>query len=496
MAIPRKPANAGNTPNQASGSARASGGYPAAPQRPERPSRMPQSPARPQYVNIDPDELEPERTFHQEDDYVLIDDIDEEPEYVAPRPSPQPSVQTPTARQPQREAAVVEEDIDEEDAEAIADQYENWTEEDVLAARALLDLLNSDKSSELLLNGPTSILYKSNGVRVHAKHIQFSSVQAYHQFIDDIILEHTDTADRINAKEGVNYLIEGQLTLPNWEDEDTPPLLARVHVVAPPVVPEAKVTIAKKSRYQLTLDNIISNGSLSPIMGEFLKAVARGRVTTVFSGLSGSGKTTLLEALSHHFDPNDRIIVVEDTPELRFPITDVVYLHSTSPKPGFDQSKVVSLEWLVSSTNRMRPDRIVVGEVRGGEMSEFLIAANSGADGSLTTMHASNPKLTLDKMVSLAMKSSSSKSELSVARDIASTVQIIVQMSLIEGQHIVTQIEEVTRVVRKETGGIVTQTLFEYNRDTRKFQASNRPSADLMSYFSQRGIELDMGWFR
>lgn len=383
----------------------------------------------------------------------------------------------------------------ESDAE-IADEYETFSPEDVSAARELLALLNDSSSSELIMNGPTSILYKKDGMRVHAKNIKFSSVEAYHQFIDDVILDYTDTKDRIRSKVGQNYLIEGQLTFPDWEDETAPPLLARVHIVAPPVVSEAKVTIAKKSRYQLTLDTIVANGSLSPQMGEFLKAITRGRVTTVFSGLSGSGKTTLLEALSYNFDPNDRIIVVEDTPELKFPVTDVVYLHSTSAKPGFDPNKVISLEWLVSSTNRMRPDRIIVGEIRGGEMSEFLIAANSGADGSMTTMHASSPKLTLDKMVSLSMKSSSSKSEVSVARDIASTVQLIVQMSLIDGRHIITQIEEVTRTVRKETGGIVTQTLFEYDRNKNIFQPVQRPSAELTTYLQQRGVEVDMSWFR
>lgn len=389
----------------------------------------------------------------------------------------------------------VDDDNNDDDAD-IADEYETFSPQDVSAARELLALLNDTTSSEVVMNGPTSILYKKDGMRVHAKNIKFSSVEAYHQFIDDVVLDYTDTKDRIRSKTGENYLIEGQLTLPDWEDETAPPLLARVHIIAPPVVPEAKVTIAKKSRYQLTLDSIVSSGSLSPQMGEFLKALIRGRVTTVFSGLSGSGKTTLLEALSHNFDANDRVIVVEDTPELRFPLTDVVYLHSTSAKPGTDPTKVVSLEWLVSSTNRMRPDRIIVGEVRGGEMSEFLIAANSGADGSMTTMHASSPKLTLDKMVSLAMKSSSSKSETSVARDIASTIQIIVQMSLIDGRHIITQIEEVTRTVRKETGAIVTQTLFEYDRNKGIYQPVQRPSAELNSYLQQRGVDVDMSWFR
>jgi len=396
---------------------------------------------------------------------------------------------------PETEYAVYDETPTITDEE-LADEYEAFSPEDVTAARNLLGLLNDPTSSEVVMNGPTAIFFKKDGARVHADDVKFSSVEAYHQFIDDVILEYTDTKDRIGNKGAENFLIEGQLTLPDFEDETRPPLLARVHILAPPVVAEAKVTVAKKSRHQLTVEDMVNSGSMSAAMGQFLIAIARGRATTVFSGLSGSGKTTLLEGLSQYFDPNDRIVVVEDTPELRLPIADVVYLHSTAAKPGADASKAVSLEWLVSSTNRMRPDRIIVGEVRGGEMSEFLIAANSGADGSMTTLHASSPKLTLDKMISLSLKAISSKSEGSVARDIASTVQIIIQMALIEGRHIITHIEEVTRVVRKETGGIVTQTLFAYDRDRDTFTPQQRPTAELSSFLAQRGVEIDNSWFR
>jgi pilus assembly protein CpaF len=466
-------------------------------QRPVQPSQQPQQPAQPQYEVYDFGNPQVEETYQDETEYVEIETVEPVQENIYLEEiniEPGYSNNTQSYEEDTYDEDEENEEIDDAD---IADEYESFSPEDVNSARDLLALLNDSTSSEVIMNGPATILYKRDGARVHAKDIKFSSVEAYHQFIDDVILEYTDTSDRIRSKNGEDkYLIEGQLNLPDWENEDEPPLLARVHIIAPPVVPEAKVTIAKKSRRQLTIDRIVQSGSLSPQMGEFLKVLIKGRVTTVFSGLSGSGKTTLLEALSYNFDPNDRIIVVEDTPELRFPITDVVYLHSTSSKPGQDASKVVSLEWLVQSTNRMRPDRIVIGEVRGAEMSEFLIAANSGADGSMTTMHASSPKLTLDKMISLAMKSATSKSEISVARDIASTVQIIIQMSLIEGRHIITQIEEVTRTVRKETGGIVTSTLFEYDRNKNVFQPVQRPSQDLMSYLQQRGVEVDLSWFR
>lgn len=374
----------------------------------------------------------------------------------------------------------------------IAEAYPNFKAQDFVEAQKLLDLITSRDSTEVLMNGPANIMYKQGGQRIETD-IKFSSIAAYHEFIDNFILENTDAVERLNSGTK-NFLIEGQFVYS--EDETAPPLLARVHILAPPVAPEAKVTLAKKSRNILKLSQMVENGSMSEAMANFLKAAAKGRLTTVFSGLSGSGKTTLLETLSQEFDINDRIIVVEDTPELRLPVNDVVYLHSTPVKPGSDPRDAVSLEWLVSSTNRMRPDRIIVGEVRGGEMAEFLIAANSGADGSMTTMHASTPKLTLDKMVSLSMKAATSKSETSIARDIASTVQLIVQTALIEGRHIITHIEEVTRVIRKETGAIVTQTLFEYDRNRDVFVPKGRPSDEMKQFLAQRGITLEDAWFR
>lgn len=471
--------------------------------------------------NITPGMLPPKKV--EEETYDLYEPIDTDsyviPEISVPTETPReqeysytpepvqqfieeetttPAVQYTTA--PTTPQDVSNDEEYEDDINALTDEYESFTPEDVEAARELLDLINDDKSSEILMNGPETILFKQNGQRIHAKNIAFSSRDAYHEFIDDLILNYTDTSDRLRRKDGKGdndiYLIEGQLTLPNFDDENAPALLARVHIIAPPVVPNATVTIAKKSRYQLRLKEILNNGAMSLPMAEFLKAITRGRATTIFSGISGSGKTTLLEALSHEFDPNDRVVVVEETPELRLPITDIVYLNSTSAKPGQDANKIVSLDWLVAAANRMRPTRVIVGEVRGAEMGEFLIAANSGADGSMTTMHASTPQLTLDKMVSLALKSTTSKSEGSVARDIASTVQVIVQMSLIDGRHVVTQIQEVTRAIRKETGGIVTQTLFEYDKDKNTFNPVQRPSTELTGFLNQRGVNIDPAWWR
>ena len=141
-------------------------------------------------------------------------------------------------------------------------------------------------------------------------------------------------------------------------------------------------------------------------------------------------------------------------------------------------------------------DRIIVGECRGAEMAEWLIAANSGAEGSATTVHADTPRRALDKILGLATKSPTSGSEGTLRREIAATIDIIVQTGLIDSRHVITHIEEVSNTIRQEAGIIATQTLFEYNRATGLHDVKSRPSDDLVSTLRQRGVPLQPNWFR
>jgi pilus assembly protein CpaF len=356
----------------------------------------------------------------------------------------------------------------------------------------LLQAIGDDDSSEVIINGPSEVLQKIAGQRFHIPSIDFGDAETYHWAINNFVLPHCDTQDRID---GDNVLVEGQMELPSTSKE-VPPMLARVHILCPPLVPTAKITIAKKARYEFSLDGIAKKGSMTPAMAELLKAIAHGRLTMVVSGPTGSGKTTLLQAMTREFDQNDRIIVIEDTPELRLPLADVVYLCSTTMKPGIKAEDVVSTEWLVKAANRMRMDRIIVGECRGPEMAEWLIAANSGADGSATTVHADNPRRALDKILGLATKAATSGSESTLRREIAATVDIVIQAGLIDGRHVITHIEEVSNTVRQEAGIISTQPLFEYNRATQRHEVKGRPSEDLQNTLRARGVTLNPAIFR
>lgn len=351
----------------------------------------------------------------------------------------------------------------------------------------LFEHLADDTSSEVTLNGPKSVGFKRSGQRFVDNEIDFIDNNTYHAIINDFLLPLTNTHERIGT---TPHLVEGQLTLPDPDDPSRPPMIARVHIVAPPAVEAAQITIAKKSRTQLTIDNMVNSGSMTSDMGTFIKDLARGRATVVFSGVSGSGKTTALEAMSREFDVSDRIVLVEDVEELSLGSSSVVQLLSHQARPGEDPRNSVTLEWLVRQANRMRPDRIIVGEVRGSEMSEFLTAANSGADGSMTTVHANSPQEAIAKMLSLSSSSESKKSELSFLRDIASTVQIIVQLSIIDGRHVVSQIEEVSRTVNQNGMGIQSSTIFRFDRNTGRFNFENRVSDEFKMFLKQRGVEV------
>lgn len=359
------------------------------------------------------------------------------------------------------------------------------------AAQALLDYISDNECSEVLLNGPGECSRKVRGVRYHCPEITFPDAATYHRVLNEVVLRYCDTNDRID---GHTVLIEGQMELPSGPG--VAPMLARVHMIAPPGVQYAKVTIAKKPRIDLTLDDLAGGGMLTIDMSEFLKAIARGRATFVVSGPTGSGKTTFLQAMGHYFDANERIVVIEETPELRFPLGDVVYLRATLERPGLKTDEIFDLEFWTKQANRMRMDRVIVGETRGAEMAEFLVSANSGAEGSATTLHADSPRRALDKILALASRHTRAPSEEQLRREISATVDIIVQVGVIEGRHVVTGIEEVTSTVTAQTGQIQTNQLFTFDRTRGVHLAKGRPTDDLISRLAGRGVPLNPAWFR
>ena len=388
--------------------------------------------------------------------------------------------------------AILEADGFGDDDTAPGDPLASFTPQVRIAAQALLDIIADDESSEVLMNGPNEIGRKVRGARYHCPNIFFDNAETYHDVINKVILPFVDTKDRID---GNTVVLEGQLELPSSQ-QGKPPMLARVHIIAPPGVTYAKVTIAKRPRVDLTLDHLAENGTLSQDEAAFLKACARGRMTIVISGLTGSGKTTLLQAITHHFDQNDRIVVIEETPELRLSLGDVIYLRATLERPGMDLNNYFSLEFWTKQANRMRMNRVIVGETRGAEMAEWLLAANSGAEGSATTVHANNARRALDKILSLATKSDTATSEKQLRREIAATINIIVQVGLVDGRHVVTEIEEISDTISATSDQIQTNKIFEFDLTLMKHVVRARPSDEFIHQLKEKGVPLDRAWFR
>ncbi|MDH3475277.1 MAG: CpaF family protein [Rhodospirillales bacterium] len=235
---------------------------------------------------------------------------------------------------------------------------------------------------------------------------------------------------------------------------------SRVNIIIPPLAIDGpSISIRKFSKKGITLDVMAKQGNISPAMCTVLKIAARSRLNIVISGGTGSGKTTLLNAMSQMIDPGERIVTIEDAAELQLQQPHVVRLE-TRPA-NLEGAGDISMRDLVKNSLRMRPDRIILGEVRGSEAVDLLQAMNTGHDGSLGTIHANRPReaLTrLENMIGLAGINLPSKA---VRTQIAAAVDMIVQISRMrDGMRRITHISE---IVGMEGDIITTQDLFTFH---------------------------------
>lgn len=254
---------------------------------------------------------------------------------------------------------------------------------------------------------------------------------------------------------------------------------SRVHVIIPPLALNGpKLTIRKFFRNKLTMDDLLHLGSLSPPMATFLELMVNGRANIVVSGGSGSGKTTLLNVLSNFIPDEQRIITIEDAAELHINKNHVISLESRPANA--EGSGAVSIRDLVRNTLRMRPDRIVVGECRGGEALDMLQAMNTGHDGSLTTIHANSPRDALARLETLVLMAGMDLPSRAIREQIASGVNIVIQTArLPDGSRKITHITEVTGL--GENAVFMTQEIFSFE------QRGFDPSGRVIGFFRATG---------
>ncbi len=236
---------------------------------------------------------------------------------------------------------------------------------------------------------------------------------------------------------------------------------SRVNVVGPPLaIDGTMISIRKFPEHRITLDEMVAIGTLSQPMAEFLKACGHARVNMVISGGTGSGKTTLLNAIADYADPRERIVTVEDAAELRIHKPHVVRLETRPRAPNVAEEDVIIPRDLVRNALRMRPDRIIVGEVRDAEAYDMLQAMNTGHEGSLTTIHSNHPRDALSRIENLLNYSMANVPIRAMRGQIVSAIHLIVQVSRMkDGVRRVSFISELTGM----EGDIITmQDIFQY----------------------------------
>jgi pilus assembly protein CpaF len=254
---------------------------------------------------------------------------------------------------------------------------------------------------------------------------------------------------------------------------------SRVNAIVPPLaIDGASLSIRRFSTDPLELEDLITLKSLTPQIGELLTGLVKARLNVVISGGTGTGKTTLLNVLSRFIPSEERVVTIEDSAELQLKQEHVVRLE-TRP-PNIEGKGEVTQRDLVRNSLRMRPDRIIVGEVRSGEVVDMLQAMNTGHDGSLTTIHANSPRDALLRLETLVAISGLNIPNDAVRRYISSAIDIIIQVArLVDGSRRIVSLQE---IVGMEGGIITMQELFSYE------QTGIDAEGSVMGAFTSTGV--------
>lgn len=287
-----------------------------------------------------------------------------------------------------------------------------------------LDSLLGDPSvTEIMVNGP-GVVFVERGGKLEKTDLAFRNDRHLEEIVSRIVAPLGRRIDQSTP------YVDARL-----------PDGSRVNVIMPPLsLKGATVTVRKFHGQPLTADDLVATGSLTPEMAEFLRLCVRSRFNLIVSGGTGSGKTTLLNVLCDFIDgETERIITIEDSAELRLPHEHVVSLES---RPANIEGRgEVTIRQLLKNALRMRPDRIIIGEVRGGEAFDLLQAMNTGHDGSLGTVHANSPKDALRRLVNMALMAGEDLPYTVVREQVQSAVDVVVHLARLgDGSRKVTEI--------------------------------------------------------
>jgi pilus assembly protein CpaF len=313
---------------------------------------------------------------------------------------------------------------------------------DVLGYGPLEPLLARDDIADIMVNGAKQVYIEVNG-KVEQTGIRFRDNQQLLNICQRIVSQVGRRVDESSP------ICDARL-----------PDGSRVNVIAPPLaIDGTALTIRKFKKDKLTLDQLVKFGAISPEGAEVLKIIGRVRCNIVISGGTGSGKTTLLNCLTNYIDREERVITCEDSAELQLQQPHVVRLE-TRP-PNLEGEGEITMRDLVKNCLRMRPERIIVGEVRGPEVFDLLQAMNTGHDGSMGTIHSNSPRECLNRIESMIAMGGFTLPQKTVREIVVGSVDVIIQAArLRDGSRRITHI---TEVIGMEGDVIITQDIVLYN---------------------------------
>ena len=355
--------------------------------------------------------------------------------------------------------------------------------DDALGLGPLQRLLDDTTVSEVMVNGPDHIYVERHG-RLQRTGLSFRSEERLRRVIERIV---SRVGRRIDES---SPLVDARL-----------PDGSRVNAIIPPLaVNGSALTIRKFAADPFQTRDLVELGTISAELGEVLYACVQARLNIVVSGGTGTGKTTLLNVLSSYIPADDRVVTIEDAVELQLQQEHVVRLESRPP--NIEGRGEVTIRDLVRNALRMRPDRIVVGECRGGEALDMLQAMNTGHDGSLSTVHANSPRDAIARLETLTLMAGMDLPLRAVREQIASAVDVVIHLSrLRDGTRRVTQ---VTEVVGMEGDTVTMQDAFAFDfakgvDELGQFRGTVRPTGlrpRFVERFEELGIALDPAVFR
>jgi pilus assembly protein CpaF len=341
-------------------------------------------------------------------------------------------------------------------------------------------LLRDPSISEVMVNGPDEVFFEREGV-LYLSDVRFRNLTHIMRVIERVIAPIGRRVDESSP------MVDARL-----------PDGSRVNIIIPPVAKSPTITIRKFRADKLSMEDLVSAQTLTPDMVEFLRACVELKLNIIISGGTGTGKTTFLNAMSVFIPESERIVTIEDPMEIKIQQPHVVSLESRPA--NIDGKGEITQRDLLRNTLRMRPDRIIIGEVRGPEAFDMLNAMNTGHEGSISTIHANSPRDALSRIENMVLMASLELPDRAIREQTSSAIDILIQLARFSDG--VRRVTKVTECSGMEGEVITLQDLFEF-RQTHidgegKIHGEMRPTGIRPSFaerFDAAGIELPEGLF-